>query len=146
MDHTLEKVIALWRRRAGKQVITGSLQVLTWKNVGVKGTKEGVRKNADQSVEDKKEEAAHKGQREGFRGRLGMTFAKAEKQGRHCNPGGYKELGIAPTLGSISCGQVFNINNAMMYNLQDITFPLFWSISLARFPEVGLPSQNAGAL
>lgn len=41
MDHTLEKVIAEWRRRAGKQVITGSLQVLTWKNAeGVKGTKE----------------------------------------------------------------------------------------------------------
>lgn len=68
MDYTLEKVIAEWRRRGGKQVITGSLQVLTWKNAeGVKGTKEGVRKNADQSVEDKKEEAAHKGQGEGFR-------------------------------------------------------------------------------
>lgn len=43
-----------------------------------------------------------------------MTFAKAEKQGATLYPGGYKELGIAPTLGSMSCGQVFNINNAMM--------------------------------
>lgn len=41
-----------------------------------------------------------------------MTFAKAEKQGETLYPGGYKELGIAPTLGSMSCGQVFNINNA----------------------------------
>ena len=54
-----------------------------------------------------------------------------------------RELGIAPILASSSCHQVFN--TAVMYNLRHKTFLIFWSILLARFPEVGLLSQNVGA-
>lgn len=73
-----------------------------------------------------------------------MTWEQGKNMKQHYGPGsgGYKDMDIAPTPGSLSCGQIFNINKALMYKLQYITFPTFWNISLARFPEVGLLSQS----
>ena len=45
---------AEWRRQAGKQVITGSLQVSNWENVGgAEDMKEGAWKMLIESVDDK---------------------------------------------------------------------------------------------
>lgn len=125
-----------------KQVITRSLQVLKWKHVGATdGTKEGALKTLVQSVEDKEEDSAHRHRaRWGFMQGPGTTGAKAGTQEATLWSRWLQGLGRSPRLGSLSCGQVFNINNAVMYNLRCITFAIFWSISLARFPEVGLLS------
>lgn len=74
-----------------------------------------------------------------------MIPATQRNRKPYCGPASYREVCIAPALASLSCGQVFNISNMMMYILQYLTFPIFWRISLAWFPEVGLLSQNGGA-
>lgn len=125
MDHTLKGVKAEWRR-AGKWVITSSLQVLKWKTIGgAEGTNEVVWKNTDQSVGERKGSSRTQS-RGSASGRDQETCVQRHRNGKwHCGLCGYKELGIAPTLGYLYYGQDLNINNAMIYNLQNITFPYF---------------------
>ena len=105
--------------------------------------KEGAWKMLIESVEDKEEGSAHRHRaRSVLRERSGRMCAKKRNMKQRRGPE-HRELGIAPILTSLSCHQVFN--TAVMYNLWHRTFLIFWSILLARFPEVGLLNQNVGA-
>ena len=105
---------AEYRRQAGKQVITGSLQVPNWENVGGAEMKEGAWKMLIESVEDKEEGSAHRHRaRSMLRERSGRMCAKKRNTKQRHGPE-HRELGIAPIPASLSCHQVFN--TAVMYN------------------------------
>lgn len=118
-----------------------------WKNTaGIEGIKKEPPRHWTQVVKSKRNQLTDKRQGECPRQKLQMTCAEAQNVKKHCGPSNYKELDITPTLWSLISGQVFNINNAMIYILQYVTFSICWGISLGRFPEEGLLSQNVGAL
>lgn len=116
-----------------------------WENVGgAEEMKEGAWEMLTEGAEDKQEGSAHRRRaRRVLRERSGMMCAMKRNTKQCRGPEGDRVLGTVPILASLSCHQVFNI--AVTYNLWHRTFLIFWSILLARFPEVGLLSQNVGA-